>query len=205
MFTYSLYNTAGVNNNSYSSSRRWRHGCSSCKTSGSIDQTWEKERQEVQIHFLHLMWHHSSGSVRWENLSMRDDTVLGCSWLRAMDMTGCKNQIQPLRWHLEMSYHSLNEWKETDKQATFSSRLRWRFHWAEMTSNDWSWRELINGVLVYFYQKVPQLTTCLWHSGQSSATKRKYWHRESGGNEATTEDVNPLWDTLPPGFGLLKQ
>lgn len=29
--------------------------------------------------------------------------------------------------------------------------------------------------------------------------------RELGGNWATTEDMNPLWDTLPSGFVLLKQ
>lgn len=69
---------------------------------------------------------------------------------------------------------------------------------AQITSNDWSYRELINGVLVYFDQSVPQSTSCLWHPGDS--LQQKYWHTESAGNEATTQGINPLWHALPPGF-----
>lgn len=171
---------------------------------------WEREkrgRKECrEIHFSHLIWHHSSGSMWWENLRALSERRRSAPLQPApgdTDVTACKIESSQCngisRWVIALL---MSGRRQTSRQLS-PSRLRWRACSAEVTSNDRCRSELINGVLVYSYQNVPQLTTCLWHL--SNHPQQKYWHRETGGNEATTEDINPLWDTLPPGLGLLKQ
>lgn len=113
-----------------------------------------------------------------------------------------KSYPQPQRWwRLDMSYHSLNEWTETDKQATFSSRLRWRFHSAAMTSNDRYQSELINGVLVYFYQGSSTINNLFVTLRQSSATKiltrgdGRKWGDHRGHKSSLRHTSSKVWFT----------
>lgn len=128
----------------------------------------------------------------WEKLWARFEQYRSAEALEEMDVTACKIKSSQcagiLRWVITLLMSG-----QTEKQATFSVRLRWQFDSAQMSSNDCHCRKLINGVLVYFNRNVPQLTTCLWHL--SNHPQQKYWQREMGGTGATTEDIHALWDT----------
>lgn len=154
--------------------------------------------QRVRRFNLQLIWHNSSGLME-----LRDNTALCCSRILTLNMTGRKiKSIQCHGIYRWLMTFLMSGRRQTSRQLSLGECGN-SFPLAAMTSNDWCRRALINGVLVYFHQNVPQLTTCLWHLG--NRLWQKYWHMESAGNGATTRDINRLWGALPTGFGLLRQ